>query len=268
MDRLAGKIAVITGAGSGIGRGCALALGAEGASVIVTDVDDASGHETCALVERAGGRARFEHLDVGEEEAWRSFAKLLSKSPGVLHVLVNNAGICISQAVTAMSYSAWRRQCAVNLDSMFLSAKYLLPLMSEAGGASIINISSVAGLQGIGGMTGYCATKGGVRLFSKALALECAQARNDVRVNSVHPGAIDTSILVKLAYGGAMPQDESQAVVAEVRAQAVHAGLAATPLGVCGQPSDVAAGVVYLASDEARFVTGSELVIDGGAFAS
>ena len=270
MGRVSGKVAVVTGAASGIGRGCAVALAAEGAHVIVADIDSAGGMETCKEISRAGGEARFERLDVSDEAAWKDLAATLASDPGELHVLVNNAGICMAVPVTEMTYAAWRRLIAVNLDSMFLSAKYLLPLMAKSGGGSVINLSSVAGLQGIPGMTGYCATKGGVRLFSKALALECAQARNGIRVNSVHPGAIDTPILVKLSYGGDMPSDAAQrkAEIVAAHAQAVEAGLAATPLGIHGQPRDIAAGVVYLASDEARFVTGSELVIDGGAFAS
>ena len=138
--------------------------------------------------------------------------------------------------------------------------------MAKSGGGSVINISSVAGLKGIAGMTGYCAAKGGVRLFTKAAALECARAKNGVRVNSIHPGAIETPIWLKLGNDGEMPAGaagRNEDAMAGIRA----AGERATPLGHAGLPEDIAAGVVFLASEESRFVTGSELVIDGGVMA-
>jgi NAD(P)-dependent dehydrogenase (short-subunit alcohol dehydrogenase family) len=163
-----------------------------------------------------------------------------------------------------MSFESWRRELAINLDSVFLGTKAALPLMVKSGGGSVINISSVAGLKGIAGMTGYCAAKGGVRLFTKAAALECAQARNGVRVNSIHPGAIETPIWLKLGNDGLLPEGRRNAdAMADIRA----AGEAATPLGYTGQPDDIAAGVVFLASEESRFMTGAELVIDGGVMA-
>jgi NAD(P)-dependent dehydrogenase (short-subunit alcohol dehydrogenase family) len=155
---------------------------------------------------------------------------------------------------------------SINLDSVFLGAKAALPLMAASGGGSIVNISSVAGLKGIAGLSGYCASKGGVRLFTKALALECAQARNDIRVNSIHPGGIETPIWVKMTNGGDMPPAGSNSIN-EVMEQTRVAAAAATPLGFAGLPEDIAAGVVYLCSEGARFVTGTELVIDGGVFA-
>ena len=155
---------------------------------------------------------------------------------------------------------------AINLDGMFIGTKAALPLMARSGGGSIVNISSVAGLRGIAGMAGYCASKGGVRLFTKAVALECAQAKNGVRVNSIHPGAIETPIWLKLGNDGEMPSASSRSnedKMEQIRA----AGAAATPLGAPGFPSDIAAGVVFLSSDDSRFITGIELVIDGGTSA-
>jgi NAD(P)-dependent dehydrogenase (short-subunit alcohol dehydrogenase family) len=181
-------------------------------------------------------------------------------------VLVNNAGICIAAPLLELSYASWRRQLAVNLDGVFLGTKAALPLMTASGGGSIVNVSSVAGLQGVPGLSGYCATKGGVRLFTKAVALECAQARNGVRVNSVHPGGIETPLWAKMASGGVAPPLGDPSIPARVEG-ARAASIAATPLGVVGTPADIAAGVVYLASDDARFVTGTELVIDGGVSA-
>jgi len=265
MGRVEGKIALVSGAGSGIGRACAEVLAREGAEIIAVDVDEKSCRETCAAIECAGRRARFERLDVSDETAWQSLASALG-SGSVPTILVNNAGICVSVPLVEMTSEVWRRQFAVNLDSIFFSAKHLLPHMAAAGGGSIINLSSVAGLQGVAGLTGYCATKGGVRLFTKALALECAQAKNNVRVNSVHPGAIETPIWIKLRNGGDLPSAPALPnadVMDEMRAGAA----AVTPLGRAGTPADIANGVLYLASDESRFMTGTELVIDGGVFA-
>jgi NAD(P)-dependent dehydrogenase (short-subunit alcohol dehydrogenase family) len=263
MGRLEGKTALVTGAGSGIGRGCAVALAAEGARVIVTDVDEKGGRETC---EEIGKAAQFHKLDVSDEGAWKDIAALTRKEAGALHVLVNNAGVCISVPVAEMSFETWKRQLAINLDSMFLSTKYLIPLMTESGGGSIVNLSSVAGLKGIPGLTGYCASKGGVRLYTKALALECAQAKNKIRVNSIHPGAIETPIWVKMVNKGEMP-DLSERRNADFMEQTRSVAASVTPLGFYGLPSDIAAGVVFLASDESRFITGIELVIDGGVYA-
>lgn len=265
MGRVTGKIALVTGAGSGIGRATALALAAEGAQVIVGDVDEPGGRETCAEIERAGGLTRFARLDVSDDASWKAVAHDIERR-GPLHILVNNAGVCISVPLLEMSVDAWRRQMAVNLDSMFFSARNLLRAMVASGGGSIVNVSSVAGLKGIPGLTGYCATKGGVRLFTKALAIECAQARNNVRVNSIHPGAIETPIWIKLQNGGDLPPQSERRNV-DVMAQMKDVAAAATPVGHGGVPSDIANGVVYLASDESRFVTGIELVIDGGVYA-
>ncbi len=260
---LQGKVALITGAASGIGRACALALAAEGASVIVADIDAPAGEAVCREI--AGSAARFQPLDVASPEAWREAMAAIEAREGALHVLVNNAGVCIAGPLLEMSYASWRRQIEINLDSVFLGTQAAMPLMTRSGGGSIVNISSVAGLKGLAGLAGYCASKGGVRLFSKAAALECARAGTNIRVNSIHPGAIETPIWVKMANDGVMPDAGANVIAAqmeEARAQSVRA----TPVGFAGQPADIAAGVVYLCSDAARFVTGTELVIDGGAF--
>ena len=266
MDRLRGKICLVTGASNGIGRGCAEALAREGARVVIADVDERAGREVCAAIAAAGGAAQFLELDVTEERAWSDAIERVRAEHGALHVLVNNAGICIAAPLAELSYASWRRQLAVNLDSVFLGTKAALPVIAASGGGSIINISSVAGLQGVAGLSGYCATKGGVRLFTKAVALECAQARNGVRVNSIHPGGIETPLWGKMASDG-VALHEADPRRAERIDGARAASIAATPLGFVGVPSDIAAGVVYLASDEARFVTGAELVIDGGVSA-
>jgi NAD(P)-dependent dehydrogenase (short-subunit alcohol dehydrogenase family) len=264
MTDLKGKVALVTGAASGIGRGCALALAREGARVIVTDIDEAGGGETCREAVALGGAARYHRLDVAREADWRDALEGVAEREGGLHILVNNAAICIATPLLQMSYASWRRQVEINLDGVFLGTKAAIPLIARSGGGSIVNISSVAGLKGVAGLAGYCATKGGVRLFTKAVALECAQAKNKIRVNSIHPGGIETPIWVKMANDGVMPQAGSNTIaerMEETRAQAAQA----TPLGFAGEPSDIAGGLLYLCSEEARFVTGTELVIDGGA---
>jgi NAD(P)-dependent dehydrogenase (short-subunit alcohol dehydrogenase family) len=266
MKRVEGKVALVTGAASGIGRGCAVALAREGATVMVADVDTAGAEETCGLVRAQGGSAWTHRLDVTDEAGWAAAVDALRAKGAGLHILVNNAGLCIRAGVLEMTLEAWRRQGTVNLDGVFLGVRAALPLMTESGGGSIVNLSSVAGLKGIAGLSGYCATKGGVRLFTKAVALECAQARNGVRVNSVHPGAIETPIWLKMANDGQMPAagaNTIEHIMAETRAVVSEV----TPLGFPGEPADIAEAILYLCSDAARFVTGAELVVDGGVWA-
>jgi NAD(P)-dependent dehydrogenase (short-subunit alcohol dehydrogenase family) len=263
MERLSGKTALITGAGSGIGRGTAEAMAAEGAKVIVTDVDKDGGKQTVDAICAAGGAAEFRVHDVTSEDSWKQVLSALD----TLHVLVNNAGICVSAMLTEMSTETWRKQMAINLDSMFFGAKYAMPLLEKSGAGSIINVSSVAGLKGVPGLSGYCASKGGVRLFTKAIAVECAMAKKNVRVNSIHPGAIETPIWVKMGYDGELPPPDA-VKYSNAMEMARQASVAATPVGHAGAPADIAAGVVFLASDESRFITGIELVIDGGVMAA
>jgi NAD(P)-dependent dehydrogenase (short-subunit alcohol dehydrogenase family) len=264
MTALKGKVALVTGASSGIGRACALALAREGAAVVVGDIDAEGGNETCRQISDERGAARFQHLDVTGETDWRDAMAAIGEREGALHILVNNAAICIAVPLLEMSFASWRRQSEINLDSVFLGTKAAVPLIAGAGGGSIVNISSVAGLKGVAGLAGYCATKGGVRLFTKAVALECAQAKNNIRVNSIHPGGVETPIWVKMTNDGLMPKAGPNAIADRMEATRAAAERA-TPLGFAGQPADIAAGVVYLCSEGARFVTGSELVIDGGA---
>lgn len=264
MARMAGKVAVVTGAAGGIGRSCALVLAREGARVFAADVDVAGLEETCDVAD--GRPPEPLRLDVTSETEWNDLIDEVARRAGALHALVNNAGVCISAPLADTTTEIWRRQQAVNLDGVFFGTRAAMPLMARAGGASIVNVSSVAGLTGVPGLSAYCATKGGVRLFTKAVALECAAARNGVRVNSVHPGAIETSIWVKMQNGGQMDRGSNSAeqTMAGVRVAAAHA----TPLGFAGAPQDIAEGVLYLCTDEARFVTGAELVIDGGVCAA
>ncbi|HXV01356.1 MAG TPA: SDR family oxidoreductase [Caulobacteraceae bacterium] len=264
MTQFHDKVALVTGGASGIGRACAVALAGEGARVIVADIDEAGGAAVCREIADAGGRARFQRLDVADPDAWARAIAAADRAEAALHILVNNAAICIATPLLEMSYASWRRQVAVNLDGVFLGTQAAIPLMARSGGGSIVNLSSVAGLKGVAGLAGYCATKGGVRLFTKAVALECAGAKNNIRVNSIHPGGVETPIWVKMANDGILPEEGANAIASrmeETRALAARA----TPLGFAGAPGDISAGVIYLCSEGARFVTGSELVIDGGA---
>jgi NAD(P)-dependent dehydrogenase (short-subunit alcohol dehydrogenase family) len=253
-----GKVALVTGGASGIGEAVCELLAREGASVAVTDVDDLKGPEVVARIKRAGGEASFWHHDVTSEERWIEVVADVMKRYGRLDVLVSNAGIGISvPTITEMSLSDWRRQTAINLDGVFLSVKHCLPLMRKTGGGSVIMMSSLAGLRGAASLSGYSATKGGVRLFAKSIAMECATFGDGIRVNSVHPGIIDTPIWGKIPAGAA-GSGQNAPIDLEERAKLV------TPLGRAGEAAEIAQGVLYLASDASRYVTGTELVIDGG----
>ena len=246
MGQLDGRAAIVTGGASGIGAACARTLAREGARVLITDLDPAGE----SLAGEIGGL--FLRHDVTDEAGWPAVIQAAEERFGGLHVMVANAGIGVMATIVEMSLADWRRQMAVNVDGVFLSVKHAIPAMERAGGGSIIIMSSVAGLRGSAGLAGYSATKGAVRLFAKSAALECAQAGNRVRVNSVHPGVIDTPIWDKLPTGGNAKFDPNAIAAEQV------------PIGEAGQPEDIANGVLYLASDAARHVTGSELVIDGG----
>jgi NAD(P)-dependent dehydrogenase (short-subunit alcohol dehydrogenase family) len=253
-----GKVALVTGGASGIGAACAELLAREGASVAVTDVDELRGPEVVAAIKKAGNAAVCLHQDVTSEPRWIEVVAEVMKRYGRLDVLVSNAGIGISvPSITLMSLEDWRRQTAINLDGVFLSVKHCLPAMRKTGGGSVIMMSSLAGLRGAAGLSGYCATKGGVRLFAKAIAMECAAMGDGVRVNSVHPGIIDTPIWGKIPLE-ASGTGRNAPIDPEERARL------ATPLGRAGHALEIAQGVLYLASDASSYVTGTELVIDGG----
>jgi NAD(P)-dependent dehydrogenase (short-subunit alcohol dehydrogenase family) len=258
MGRVEGKVALVTGGSSGIGAGCAEVLAREGADVVITDLQDAKGAELVATIKKAGGKARYLHHDVTSEPEWESVIADVEKTEGRLDILVNNAGIGVAcPSITMMALADWRRQQAVNVEGVFLGIKHSLQLMRKAGnGGSIVNMSSVAGLKGSPALAAYSATKGAVRLFSKAVALECATMKDGVRVNSVHPGIIETPIWISIAGMGR----EGANAPPDLDAMSTTA----VPLGVKGVPADIANGVLWLASDESRYVTGMEMVIDGG----
>jgi len=253
-----GKIVLVTGGASGIGAAIAELLAQEGATVVATDIDELGGSWLVERINKRGGKAVFLQQDVTSEERWAEIVAEIDNRFGRLDVLVSNAGIGIGvPSVIDMSLADWHRQTAINLDGVFLSVKYGLPLMRKSGGGSIIMMSSIAGIRGAAGLAGYCATKGGVRLFAKAVAMECAAARDGIRVNSVHPGIIDTPIWDKIPTE-ASGRRANAPIDPDERAKL------AAPLGRAGQAAEIASGVLYLASDASRYVTGTELVIDGG----
>ena len=256
MGRVAGKVAIVTGGASGIGRSCAELLAQEGATVVITDIQETMGRECVDAIAAAGNHAQFLAHDVTSEQDWISVIEQTVREHNGLHILVNNAGIGIAGSIVEMSLEDWQRQQAINLDGVFLGVKHAIPAMRNSGSGSIINMSSVAGLKGAASLSAYNATKGGVRLFTKGVALECAEARWPIRVNSVHPGIIDTPIWTKV--NPELFSEGENAVDVEAMAEQ------GVPTGEVGYPRDIANGVLFLASDEASYITGTELVIDGG----
>jgi NAD(P)-dependent dehydrogenase (short-subunit alcohol dehydrogenase family) len=245
MGRLDGKVALVSGGARGQGAAEAQLFAREGAKVVFGDILDAEGRQVEAGIRAAGGEATYVHLDVTNEASWRAAVDTAVSRYGALQVLVNNAGIYIRKRIEETTEDDLDQLLAVNVKGVSLGVKHALPAMRRAGGGSIINISSVAGLVGNpNGSPIYTTSKGAVRLFTKATAMQ--HARENIRCNSIHPGPIDTAMLDETAGG------RSAAMLGRV------------PLGRVGTVEDIAYGVLYLASDESSFVTGSELVIDGG----
>jgi 3(or 17)beta-hydroxysteroid dehydrogenase len=250
--RVADKVALITGGASGLGAACAKLLAREGARVIVSDID-ARGAATIA--DEIGGDARAMEHDVTSEEAWENAVDRATEAFGRLDILVNTAGIAMIADVEHTSLEDWRRVMAVNLDGTFLGCRYAVEAMKETGGGSIINMSSVSGLVGGFNLAAYNASKGGVRLLTKSVALHCARAGYNIRCNSIHPTFIDTPMVRQMIETAPDPERAERSLKRQI------------PLGRLGQPDDVAYMVLYLASDESAFVTGAEMVVDGGAVA-
>lgn len=239
----------------GIGRACAERLASEGAIIVITDVIDEVGMSAVDAITKTGGQASYLHHDVTSEDEWIKILQQIRQLHGRLDILVNNAGIAVRASIFEMTMAQFQKQNAVNLDGVFLGLKHSIPFMAEQDGGSVINVSSVAGLMASPGLSAYAMTKGGVRLLSKSVAKECAALGNGVRVNSIHPGIIETAIWNKM---DANPEGgENQADVETIAEMAV-------PGGILGKPVDIANGVLYLASDDSRYVNASELVIDHG----
>ena len=256
MDPMRDRVAMVTGGASGIGRATCARLARAGARVCVADVDPA-GEAVAAAIVADGGAAAFRSLDVTDESGWRGAIDDVIERWQRLDCLVNDAGVPLVRGVAEMAFEEWRRVLAVNLDGVFLGTKHAIAARRRLGrGGSIVNVSSASGLVGSPGASAYCASKGGVRLFTKAVALECA--RDGIRVNSVHPGAVRTPIWEKSEW---WPGLVARSGGTEGAFRALEA---ATPAGRMADPDEIAEAILFLASDASRFVTGSELVVDGG----
>lgn len=260
--RLDGKVALVTGAGRGLGSAISEVLAAAGAKVVITDVVDEWGKSVVEGIKQSGGEAVFHHHDVTQEDQWSSAVKATVKMYGGLDILVNNAGITGVNLIEHITVEQWRRVMAINAEGVFLGVKEGILAMKPGGiagkGGSIINISSICGMVGLAGAGSYSASKGAVRLLTKVAAVECGKMKYGIRVNSVHPGVIRTELAVQgfeeLAKDGVF----SSPAAVEAAQIEMH------PIGRLGSPIDVAHAVLYLASDASSFVTGSELVVDGG----
>lgn len=258
-NRFNGRVVCITGAAKGIGRQAALSFAEEGAIIVATDIEAEAGKALVAEIESSGGKASFIEHDVTSEYAWIDVIASVRANHGKLDVLINNAGIGMTGLVHEMDLDLWRKMMAVNVDGVFLGVKHALPLMREAGSGNIINVSSVAGIRSTANFSCYCATKAAVKSFTKSVALECAEAKDGVRVNSIHPGIISTAIWDTLigteeSTSSNMPRD---ATLAGMTGEAV-------PFGRTGTIQEIVNGMLFLASGESSYMHGAELVLDGG----
>ncbi|HXG36055.1 MAG TPA: glucose 1-dehydrogenase [Dehalococcoidia bacterium] len=253
MGRLEGKVAVITGAASGIGRASAILFAAEGAKVIAADWDEEKGRQVEQEIKESGGSAQFIKVDVSKPEDVQRMINLAEETYGRLDVVFNNAGVEGQQALTAdCSLENWERVININLKGVFLGMKYAIPVMLKNGGGSIINTASVAGLVGFVSIPAYCASKGGVIQLTRTAALE--YAKQGIRVNAICPGVIATPMVERFA---------------EQLGEAGRQGLEAMePVGRMGKPEEVAEVAVFLASDESSFCTGAPFIVDGGFVAA
>jgi len=236
-DRMAGRVALVTGGARGMGEAEARRLVAEGAEVVITDVLDAEGE---ALAAELGDKAIYQHLDVTDEAQWDAVAKVAMETFGPVTALVNNAGIVLQVPIDQTTAEDFRKVLDVNVTGVFLGIKAIVPMMVEAGGGAIVNISSAAGLVGMPQLSAYCASKWGVRGLTKAAALDLGH--RGIRVNSIHPGAIRTPMAAGI-------EDEH---------------LASQAIARVGEPEEIASAVAFLVSDDALDITGAELAVDGG----
>lgn len=264
MNRLEGRVALVTGGARGLGAATSERMASEGARVLITDLLDEDGQATVERICKAGGVAEYFHHDVTNEDDWIAAVKKAADTFGGLDILVNNAGISSGAAsITEVSLEDWRRVMAVNVDGVFLGHKHAIPEMEKRsqtwrGGASIINLSSIGGLVGLGRAAAYSTSKGAVKLMTKCVALECGERGNKIRVNSVHPGYIFTPMveqaIADVTEAGAAPNEEETKEMFKT----LH------PIGRMGIPTDIGDAIAFLASDDAAFMTGAELVVDGG----
>jgi len=248
MDRVSGKVAIVTGAASGMGKADAQLLAEEGAKVVLADLNEVDGE---AAAQEIGENAVFMHLDVTDEANWQRVIAATLEAFGRLDILVNNAGMISLGTVVDTDLASWRKINAVNSDGVFLGCKHAIPAMTESGGGSIINMSSVAAMQGQSFVAAYSASKGAVRSLTKSVAMFCKEQKNGVRCNSIHPDGVKTPMVVKVATGKETATQEDIEKIGAV--------------GNMCDPEDIANMVLYLASDESRFVNGAEMLIDNGS---
>lgn len=254
MGRVEGKMAFVTGGAQGLGSASAMMLAKEGAKVTVADINGDGARAVAAKINALyPGRAFAVTLDVTQEADWQQALAAANEAMGGINVLFNNAGIGGGTTVEETDFETFKRVQAVDVDSVFLGCKYAIPYMVPHAPGSIINTSSIAGLIAGHNMAAYNAAKAGVWLLSKSVALHCAKRGYRIRSNSIHPTFIDTPILDGMLGRGGISRDELKQKLARQ-----------VPLGVVGDPDDVAYAVVFLASDESKFITGSEIKIDGG----
>jgi cyclopentanol dehydrogenase len=246
MNRVKGKVAIVTGAASGMGRAHVLALAQEGARVVVTDLNEAGGQETVHMAKESGGDAIFLRHDIAKEDDWQTVIATTIDHFGKFDVLVNNAGVYTVGSAEESTLDQWDFVFNVNARGTFIGVHLAIPHMRRAGGGSIINVSSNFALVGRAGFSIYCASKGAVRMFTKAVAAEVAG--DNIRVNSLHPGLIRTAMTAPLI--------ETQ--------EGLDMILGGAPIRRAAEPEEIANAVLYLASDESRFMTGAEMVVDGG----
>src|SRR5229473_1530971 len=263
MNRLDGKVAFLSGAARGIGGATAKLMAAAGAKVAIGDVLDDRGRQTAKEIEAAGGQALYVPLDVTQEASWATALDATVKKFGKLDVLVNNAGIFNGKGVEEATIDEWNKLVAVNLTGVVLGTRAALPHLKASGqrsshGAAIVNLASVAGLVGSQLDPLYSLTKGGVTLFTKSTALEFGRKGYKIRVNSIHPGVIDTDMGQQTFAMRAKAQGTNDTEATRKTSLSMH------PIGRLGVAADIAKGIVFLASDDAAFMTGSGLVVDGG----
>jgi 3(or 17)beta-hydroxysteroid dehydrogenase len=251
--RLENKVALVTGGGSGIGEAICIRFAEEGAMVVVTDINGEAAQQVVSRIIETGGKAIVMQQDVCDEDRWKEVVGQIVADFGSLDVLVNNAGIALTNTVEDETIEGWRKVQAVNGESVFIGTRTAIGVMKEQGG-SIINISSIEGIVGEPLAPAYNYSKGGVRIFTKSAALHCAAEGYSIRVNSVHPGFIATPLVEKAA----------QSMDADVAENWQLKIMSFIPMNRMGEPVDIANGCLFLASNESKYVTGSELVIDGG----
>ncbi len=254
MDRLQGKVAIVSGGALGIGEADCLLFAREGAKVVIGDINVEAGENLASRIRDEGGEASFFPLDVAKEEDWLDMFKYTLSTYGKVNILINNAGVSLGKDIEATTLDDWNWLMGINSTGVFLGTKYAIAHMKDNGeNCSIVNRSSIDGQVGESGLAAYCASKGSVTILTKSAALCCGEKGYKIRVNSVHPGYVHTSLTEKEAADAGMSKEDYFAKVGKMH-----------PIGYIGKPMDIAYADIFLASDESMFSTGSEITVDGG----